>query len=56
MATQTALALIEIGKPLTKTTLPIPNSEDLEEHQVLIKVTAVGCKFQRTLTSLFCSF
>lgn len=42
MATQTALALTEIGKPLTKITLPIPEYSDLKDSEVLIKITAAG--------------
>jgi NADPH2:quinone reductase len=41
MATQTALALTEIGKPLTKITLPIPEPT---EGEILIKITATGRK------------
>jgi NADPH2:quinone reductase len=42
MATHTALALTEIEKPLTKISLPTPEPED---NEILIKVTAVGCKY-----------
>jgi NADPH:quinone reductase-like Zn-dependent oxidoreductase len=45
MSTQTALALTEIGKPLTQITLPIPDESELKENEVLIKITAVGCEF-----------
>jgi hypothetical protein len=45
MPTQTALALTEIGKPLTQTTLPIPDDSELKENEVLIKITAVGREF-----------
>ncbi|KAH7403561.1 chaperonin 10-like protein [Cadophora sp. MPI-SDFR-AT-0126] len=39
MATQTALALTEIAKPLTKITIPVP---DPKEHQLLIKISYAG--------------
>ncbi|TVY42807.1 Dehydrogenase [Lachnellula occidentalis] len=42
MSTQNALALTELGKPLTKITLPIPSSSDLKDNEVLIKITAAG--------------
>jgi NADPH2:quinone reductase len=45
MATQTALALTEIGKPLTKITLPIPESKKLGENEIIIKITATGREF-----------
>ncbi|KAH7330087.1 chaperonin 10-like protein [Rhexocercosporidium sp. MPI-PUGE-AT-0058] len=39
MATQTALALTEIAKPLTKITIPIPEPK---EHELLIKISVAG--------------
>jgi NADPH:quinone reductase-like Zn-dependent oxidoreductase len=43
MASQnTALVLTEIGKPLIKTTLPVPEPK---EDQLLIKVTAAGREY-----------
>ncbi|KIX09255.1 uncharacterized protein Z518_00334 [Rhinocladiella mackenziei CBS 650.93] len=42
MTTQTALALTEIGKPLTKITLPGPETIEPRENEVLIKVKAAG--------------
>ncbi|TVY21197.1 Dehydrogenase orsE [Lachnellula arida] len=42
MSTQNALALTELGKPLTKITLPKPSSSDLKDNKVLIKITAAG--------------
>ncbi|KAG4441190.1 hypothetical protein IFR05_003308 [Cadophora sp. M221] len=39
MATQTALALTEITKPLTKITIPIPGPK---EHELLIKISVAG--------------
>jgi hypothetical protein len=45
MPTQTALALTEIEKPLTKITLPVPVAADLKEDELLIKITATGCKY-----------
>ncbi|TVY25697.1 Dehydrogenase [Lachnellula hyalina] len=42
MSTQNALALTELGKPLTKITLPIPSSSELKDNEVLIKITAAG--------------
>jgi NADPH:quinone reductase len=44
MSTQNALALTEIAKPLTKIALPIPSASELKENEVLIKITAAGCK------------
>jgi hypothetical protein len=44
MSTQTALALTEIGKPLTKITLSIPDDSELKGDEVLIKITAAGRK------------
>jgi D-arabinose 1-dehydrogenase-like Zn-dependent alcohol dehydrogenase len=44
MATQNALALTEIGKPLTKITLPVPDAAELKDSEILIKITAAGCK------------
>lgn len=41
MATQTALALTEIAKPLTKITIPIPEPK---EHELLIKISVAGSK------------
>ncbi len=41
MATQTALAVTEIGKPLAKISLPIPVPE---AGEMLIKITATGRK------------
>jgi len=43
MATQTALALTEIGQPLTKIPFPIPS--ELKENELLIKIAAAGRKF-----------
>jgi NADPH2:quinone reductase len=45
MSTQTALALTEIGKPLTQITLPIPDDSELNENEILIKITAAGRRF-----------
>lgn len=45
MATQTALALTEIEKPLTKITLPVPTADDLKQDELLIKITAAGRKY-----------
>lgn len=45
MATQTALALTEIEKPLTKITLPVPMAADLKQDELLIKITAAGRKY-----------
>jgi hypothetical protein len=45
MPTQTALALTEIDKPLTKITLPIPASSELKDNEILIKITAAGREF-----------
>jgi D-arabinose 1-dehydrogenase-like Zn-dependent alcohol dehydrogenase len=45
MASQNALALTEIGKPLTKITLPVPNAAELKDSEILIKITAAGCKY-----------
>jgi NADPH2:quinone reductase len=45
MSTQIALALTEIGKPLTQITLPIPDESELKENEILIKITAVGREF-----------
>ncbi|EXJ85245.1 hypothetical protein A1O3_05920 [Capronia epimyces CBS 606.96] len=42
MATQTALALTTVGKPLTLISLPGPESVELKGNEVLIKVSAVG--------------
>ncbi|KAL2067108.1 hypothetical protein VTL71DRAFT_1532 [Oculimacula yallundae] len=39
MATQTALALVEIAKPLQKITVPIPEPK---EHQLLVKISVTG--------------
>jgi len=41
MATQTALALTEIAKPLTKITIPILEPK---EHELLIKISYAGSK------------
>ncbi|KAK9369214.1 chaperonin 10-like protein [Lipomyces kononenkoae] len=42
MATQIALAITEIEKPLTRITLPVPVSADLQADELLIKLTAAG--------------
>ncbi|CZS90853.1 uncharacterized protein RCO7_06692 [Rhynchosporium graminicola] len=39
MATQTALALVEIAKPLKKITVPIPEPK---EHELLVKISVPG--------------
>lgn len=44
MSTQIALALTEIGKPLTKISRPGPDTFELAPNDVLIKLTAVGCQ------------
>lgn len=44
MSTQIALALTEIGKPLTKISLPGPDTFELAANEVLIKLTATGCQ------------
>lgn len=44
MSTQTALALTEIGKPLTKISLPGPDTFELAPNDILIKLIAVGCQ------------
>jgi NADPH2:quinone reductase len=41
MSTYSALAITEIGKPLTKVSLPIPEPK---ANEILLKVTAAGCK------------
>lgn len=50
MATQTALALTEIGRPLTKISLPGPDTFDLKEHEILIKIAAVGRESKSSLS------
>lgn len=42
MATQKAVALIEAGKPLILTDVPIPKPK---ENEILIKLTALGRKY-----------
>lgn len=49
MATQTALVLSEIGKPLVKQSLPIPEPK---ENEVLIKMAVAG----RESTSFYLAF
>lgn len=48
MANQTALVLTEVGKPLSKTSLPIPKPE---ESELLIKITAAGRKCSQEIIS-----
>lgn len=45
MSTQTAIALTEIGKPMTKISLGIPDSSQLKDHELLVKVTAAEREF-----------
>ncbi len=45
MATQTALGLTEIGKPLAKITISVPDASELKDNEVLIKITAAGSEF-----------
>jgi hypothetical protein len=42
MSTQIAIALTEIGKPLTKIPVPGPDTFELAANEVLIKLTAAG--------------
>jgi hypothetical protein len=56
MATQTALALTEIGKPLTKITLPIPESKKLGEDEIIIKITVTGREFYYLFDTSFLVF
>ncbi|KAJ5313622.1 uncharacterized protein N7443_000506 [Penicillium atrosanguineum] len=42
MSTQTALVLTEIGKPLTKMQLPIPDASQLKDYEILVKITTAG--------------
>lgn len=42
MSTQTALALTEIGQPLTKVLVPGPDTFEVAANEVLIKLTAAG--------------
>ena len=42
MSTQTALALTEIGRPLTKIPVPGPDTFELEPNELLIKIIAAG--------------
>lgn len=42
MSTQTALALTELGKPLTKISVPGPDTFELAANEILIKLTVAG--------------
>lgn len=42
MSTQCALAITEVGKPLTKVNLPTHGGTELKDAEVLVKVTAAG--------------
>ncbi|KAJ5166337.1 Dehydrogenase [Penicillium canariense] len=42
MSSQKALTLTEIGKPLTQASLPCPDSSQLKDHEILVKITAAG--------------
>lgn len=42
MSTQTALALTEIGKPLTKISVPGPDTFEPGANELLIKLTSAG--------------
>jgi len=48
MTTQTALALVEIAKPLAIIQLPI---SEPQENQILIKLTVTGRKYHYSRTS-----
>lgn len=50
MSTQTALAITEVGKPLTKLALPSHQDAELQDAQILVKVTAAGRKFRYLVT------
>lgn len=50
MSTQTALAITEVGKPLAKLALPSHQDAELQDAQILVKVTAAGRKLRFPIT------
>lgn len=45
MSSQSALLLREIGKPVIKASLPIPSEYELNDREILVKITAAGRKY-----------
>jgi hypothetical protein len=44
MSSQSAIAVTEVGKPVTKINLPKPEVSELAEYELLLKVSVAGCK------------
>ncbi len=44
MSSQSAVAVTEVGKPVTKIILPKPEESDLAEYELLLKVSIAGRK------------
>jgi hypothetical protein len=44
MSSQIAIAVTEVGKPVTQITLPKPKESELAEYELLLKVTVAGRK------------
>ncbi|KAF2489133.1 NAD(P)-binding protein [Lophium mytilinum] len=42
MSSQSAIAVTEVGKPVTRITLPKPEESELAEHELLLKVSVAG--------------
>jgi len=44
MSSQSAIAVTEVGKPVTKITIPMPEASELAEDELLLKVSVAGRK------------
>lgn len=45
MSFQSALLLTEIGKPVSRGSLPIPSEYEFKDQEILVKITAAGRKY-----------
>jgi hypothetical protein len=56
MSSQSAIAVTEVGRPVTKITLPKPEESELADYELLLKVSVAGCKYIIPSAPLWVSF